>query len=201
VDGAQVVKEPLAHHRVEGAVAEQLRVRVRVELRAVHRRPVPAVELVLRRLGGPIAHGRQRDLGRHLVLGEHGARALVVVVVALEDVRAILEPVARQPHDRSTACVPSTVCMCTVRTSTVRPAQAPVLRACRSRGTLGGQPCASGYGYGTQERCYVSALGATWVLVQEWLKVVPLAAYSPVAGGRRKKWHARRPNGLDLLVV
>lgn len=54
---------------------------------------------------------------------------------------------------------------------------------------------------GTQERCYVSAQGATRVLIQEWLKVVPLAAYSPVAGGRREEGHTRRPNGLDLLVV
>ena len=92
------------------------------------------------------------------------------------------------------------MCIYTVRTCTVRPAQAPVLCAYRSRDPERAALRLS-YGYGTQERCHVSAQGATWVLVQEWLKVVPLAAYSPVAGGRREKGHTRRPNGLDLLVV
>ena len=92
------------------------------------------------------------------------------------------------------------VCVCTVR-----PTQAPAHERVVSRPSPAGRPALRlSYGHGTHgsASCYVKHRDKrTWVLVQERLKVVPLAAYSPVAGGRRVKRHTRRPNGLELLVL
>ena len=133
------------------------------------------------------------------------------MVVALEYVRAVLEPVARQAQDLSAACVITIygdpIQSRDTEASCVRVHGAPSPGACaHERAAQPYWPASPAPQlrpwHAGSASCYVKHRDKrTWVLVQERLKVVPLTAYSPVARGRRVKRHTRRPNGLELLVL